>query len=639
MDLFNKLYLFIKKRKNLFCFFLLFLIIFPFVISAYRAPGVLSTGIQSVQSSEINYCKEGDQGWGEWFRDAGEFINSWAWWFITSGPARSTANYMLSKVGLDFQSLIIGIPLMFFGAFALIFGYLAWVLAIFSTSLLSFILHPSFMPLSYTNPANNEIIEAGLNITQGFVNIILVLTLLYIGLVTILGIEKYNTQKLLVTFVGVALLVNFAPVVCGLIVDFANIIMNHFVSEIVGGVEGKGGVGGSVKNAGVLFSLYKDSLPSFPPTDLDEMLGGFIGLVVMVFYFLGVAFVYFIFSFIFVARYFFIWLLVILSPIAFACYVLPELKQKVTDVWWNHFIQWSFIGVTGGFFIYLAEKYAQLAIKDQECFYAPPKIDTDSLESLDVTTFAVGLMSNISFYLFSLFLLGIGLMFTLQTSAIGSQAITRFAKNKALPFMGKGAMKLGKTTGRFVARNTISAENKEKLARMSVIEKPKLGKNVAKNIWGWAQYGAFKTIGAVGTTLEKTEKTEREETKQNADKLNTTEKARDIAGHHSDTTWGGRQKAAAALISAAKSGKLKDLKKKGVTDDMILETIQSMRNDSPEDFKEARKLLPQHAKDLVNDEDEDFEEARTKDPSISKTDFIVGQMDSSDYENLSKEAL
>ena len=64
---------------------------------------------------------------------------------------------------------------------------------------------------------------------------ILVLILIYIALATILRLAGYETKKLLVTFVIVALLVNFAPVICGLVVDASNIVMNYFVKDLSGG--------------------------------------------------------------------------------------------------------------------------------------------------------------------------------------------------------------------------------------------------------------------------------------------------------------------------------------------------------------------------------------------------------------------
>ncbi|GAI30419.1 unnamed protein product, partial [marine sediment metagenome] len=69
----------------------------------------------------------------------------------------------------------------------------------------------------------------------GFVNMLLVLILVYIAIATILRLAGYETKKLLITFIIVALLVNFSPVICGLIVDASNIVMNFFLSEVTGG--------------------------------------------------------------------------------------------------------------------------------------------------------------------------------------------------------------------------------------------------------------------------------------------------------------------------------------------------------------------------------------------------------------------
>lgn len=270
---------------------------------------------------------------------------------------------------------------------------LANLLAAFSGLILNWVLSPDFINWSYTNPATNPIVAIGLNITQPFVNMILILVLVFIALATILRLAGYEIQKLLPTFIIVALLVNFAPVLCGLIVDATNIVMNFFIKEITGGKQ--------------LISMFKAlgdvlvggiSWQTFKATKQIEIV---LQLVVLIVVNLSLFLILLLFALLFMIRYMAIWLLVILSPLAFACYILPVTK-KIFNLWWEHFIQWSIIGVTMGFFLYLADQFATLNPT------LPP---------------AEGLGGAILPPLFPLLFLYLGFLFGLQTSAIGTSTI------------------------------------------------------------------------------------------------------------------------------------------------------------------------------------------------------------------------
>src|SRR4030042_3123209 len=124
-----------------------------------------------------------------------------------------------------------------------IFVYLFATFAQIAGGLLDWVTSPGFISLPYTKAGSladggNPIIEAGLNITKNFVNMGLVVVLVFIALAVTLRIEEYATQKTLVRLIIIALLVNFAPIICGLIVDASNIIMNYFLVGIREGISG-----------------------------------------------------------------------------------------------------------------------------------------------------------------------------------------------------------------------------------------------------------------------------------------------------------------------------------------------------------------------------------------------------------------
>ena len=325
--------------------------------------------------------------------------------------------------------IIFGIPSRGILLIFWVFARLAVKIVHLAGFILNWVLSPGFTTLSYTNPANNEIIKTGLGVTQGFVNMLLVLILVYIAIATILRLAGYETKKLLITFIIVALLVNFAPVICGLIVDASNIIMNFFIQDL-----------GTKAFAQKMGAQVNDLLSGFDWMSLkvDTALPRVFQIVIMTGFLLVLAFILSLFSIIFILRYLVIWLLVILSPLAFACYILP-ITRKYFDKWWEQFINWSFIGISCGFFLYLG---LLLVTKIPNSIPAPQTGETP-------------IFNNILPYFVSAIFLGIGLVFGLQTSAIGASTVVSFAKARGrgtLRGAAKGAGWVAKKTARGVGR-------------------------------------------------------------------------------------------------------------------------------------------------------------------------------------------
>jgi hypothetical protein len=299
-----------------------------------------------------------------------------------------------------------------FVLFFTILGSIAITFVSLAISIMTYVLSLNFINLSYTNPAGNPIIQAGLQITTYFANIILILVLIYIALATILRLAGYQTKKLLITLVAVALLVNFAPVICGLIVDASNIIMNYLT-----------------KNLGEFFS-FSDKLSDLWKTLLNEdtwkaestLAEACVKAFIMTVFGFTAGFAFFTFALIFLARYVAIWVLVILAPLAFVCYILP-ITKKYALLWWNQFLNWSFIGVTCLFFLYLA---SILFSKADAIFYNPG-------------IGALGREINILFiYFVPLAFLYVGLVVGLTTSAMGADSIISATKKGGKWARGKG---------------------------------------------------------------------------------------------------------------------------------------------------------------------------------------------------------
>jgi hypothetical protein len=119
-----------------------------------------------------------------------------------------------------------------FALVAMIMGVMAEIsLALMGIArlILSLVTSPYFINLNYTS---GGIVDIGWQVTRNFANLGFVLALLWIGLATALKLSEYEAKKSLPRLILMILLVNFSPVICGVVVDAANIVMNFFLGAI-----------------------------------------------------------------------------------------------------------------------------------------------------------------------------------------------------------------------------------------------------------------------------------------------------------------------------------------------------------------------------------------------------------------------
>lgn len=193
-------------------------------------------------------------------------------------------------------------------------------------------------------PNNNPVVEAGWRVTRDLANMMVVLGFVIVGIATILRLREYEAQKLLPRLIIVAILINFSPLLCGLVIDASNITMNFFL---------KGSPGDD------MLGTFKQQWDGVWNTKTSED-----ALAMAVGYILGnivACIVFGLLFFLFIARYIMLWMLVIASPIAFVCYVFGFTK-KYFQQWWNEFLKWCIMGIPAAFTLYLASVAARITI-------------------------------------------------------------------------------------------------------------------------------------------------------------------------------------------------------------------------------------------------------------------------------------
>lgn len=295
--------------------------------------------------------------------------------------------------------------------------------------LLNWVTSEGFINWTYTTPAGNPIINIGWTLTRDLSNMFLVIVLVIIGLGTALKVNEYEVKKTLPRLIGIALLINFTPIIAGLVVDAANILMNFFLEKL----SGLDAMGSAVE---AQYSIISQTLIS--GTIILGILPALYQTIIIFIFDVLAATVVFLFAALFAMRYVAIWMLVILSPIAFASYILPATKG-IFKTWWNQFIQWSIVGVTAAFFLYLGNH-----ILVQSNTIINPNALPGTGFSPSFTNFIQSLMP----LGIALIFLMIGFFSSISGSAMGSSGVISFAQ--------KGA----KATGAWAGRKTGTAFNR-----------------------------------------------------------------------------------------------------------------------------------------------------------------------------------
>jgi len=347
-----------------------------------------------------------------------------------------------------------GIASAIIGAVAVVIVIITQTFLKISQDLLGWVTSEGFINIPFTH--DNLFVDTGWGIIRGLTNIFIVLGLVAIALATILRIESYQMKKTLPLLLIVALLINLTPMLCGLVIDASNIIINHFLK---GGAFLPQSYWGAV---GLEISeLWKQTGSPSGMLATSILLVGFnvIG-----------GFIFLLFALLFLFRYIALWMLVILSPLALFCYIFPATK-KIWNTWSSQFIQWCFIGIPAAFTIYLANMMTQ--------------------QILQGNLLEISSMGKIMGYIVPLAFLYGGYVMTRKTGAMGADlAIKAFDKTAALA----GGLMIGTAIG--VGAGTVGA-----------IGGFKEGKGIGKIKGAWkgavTREGRERARETVGKTLEK----------------------------------------------------------------------------------------------------------------------------------------
>ncbi len=229
----------------------------------------------------------------------------------------------------------------FFMMFARTFFYIG-------TELFANVLSSDFIRATITR--DNPIFQDGWAITRDFANMFIILGFVVVGIATILRLQEYQAQKVLLPLIIVAILVNFSPLLCGIIIDATNIATDYFLSS-----GGAGGMGTAMFNEMTRAADERAATAA----NLDEREGTRVLVqanVVSLLLFTVAGITFLLLALLFAARQVLLLALAVLAPIAFVSFPFKGIRPHIFDKWLKAFLEWATMGVTASFFIYLSSK-------------------------------------------------------------------------------------------------------------------------------------------------------------------------------------------------------------------------------------------------------------------------------------------
>ena len=355
------------------------------------------------------------------------------------------------------------------------------VLVSFFGKLLAVVLHVLVYVAQYNNFINEQVVVEGWKVVRDVCNMFFVLGLLIIAFGTVLRLQNYQAKNLLRSFILGAIFVNFSKTICGLILDFAQIIMLTFVNGFK-----DVGAGNLTEMLGLtaLFDVVVNNSVDATNEPL-EGLGVFISYLLALIYIIVALVVILTMAIMLIQRAVMLWIYIVLSPFPYLLSALPKAGKlgQAGSRWWSDFTGLVITGPMLAFFIWLSfftasgsgvsnsvneeekkEIVFKEVIKDNEIKITggsgqaiDPNQGSDLTDDINAGVTKSGTAQAIIKFIVSIGLLWGGMMLTKETSSLVGGVVGAGMSN--LKKMGNKVKKtaggMATTTAKWAGRNAL----------------------------------------------------------------------------------------------------------------------------------------------------------------------------------------
>lgn len=279
----------------------------------------------------------------------------------------------------------------------------------------------------------NDTVTLGWGIVRDFSNLFFIVVIMIIAFATVLQLETYGMKALLPKLIAIALLINFSLAICGFLINFADAFGQTFIDAGGGGpaltLAVKEGLGaGNLTSDGTASKASQDIAEkvkedatkgdesTFLSIILTFALGILSGLIMIFVIGAGVFFM--------MIRQISLMFIVILSPIALICLLVPFLNDKWSE-WKSAFLKWVMFYPLYMFFFYIAIKIINSKA------ISTPGLDGVAKGYTGVTS----PQAMWRMFIASMFLIG-AIMVAQKTGVAGASAIGNFGMKQLKDFTG-----------------------------------------------------------------------------------------------------------------------------------------------------------------------------------------------------------
>lgn len=286
----------------------------------------------------------------------------------------------------------------------------------------------------------NDTVTLGWGIVRDFSNLFFIVVIMIIAFATVLQLETYGMKALLPKLIAIALLINFSLAICGFLINFADAFGQTFIDAGGGGPaltlavstglgagnltsDGTGSKAQQDLGEKIKADAEKGDESTFLSILLTFALGILSGLIMIFVIGAGVFFI--------MIRQISLMYIVILSPIALICLLVPFLNDKWSE-WKSAFLKWVLFYPLYMFFFYIAIKIIN-----------SKAISTPGLDG--VVKGYTGITSPQAMwrmFIASMFLIG-AIMVAQKTGVAGASAIGGFGKGALKTITGAGLAQKG----------------------------------------------------------------------------------------------------------------------------------------------------------------------------------------------------
>lgn len=365
----------------------------------------------------------------------------------------------------------------------------------------------------YNDFIKSAAVTYGWTIVRDFANMFFVLILLVIAFATILRVESYNLKTWLPKLVIMAILINFSKLICGVIIDFAQVIMLTFigaVKEITGGT--------MIELLGVskILEFNESQVERIEVSGWTILSSVILGVIMMI----VAVVVIVVMLMMIIVRMVMIWIYIVLSPLAYLLASFPQGK-KYSERWWSDFSKNVIVGPIIAFFLWLSFASLGGVEGSAEMEKMGPAVAGVDVNSSDVsaTITTAGSFEHMIKFLVSIGMLVGGLMIAQEMGGMaGKIAGKGLAK---LQSMGAGAVK-GVQRG---AKRVTGIERAQNAVKAYKAKKESERQATAQRDAGVIQTG----VGALKTTLTQPLQWAKEKVKGSSSQKNIDKAREDIA--------------------------------------------------------------------------------------------------------------